>query len=67
MRGGNGKCGIVRFFAGVPGPSDTIGNHVDSYEHLKSLKNSIGVEIFSWDGWLKDVAKMRTPLLNRLM
>jgi hypothetical protein len=34
----------------VPGPSDTIGNHVESYVRFKSLKDSIGVEIFRWDG-----------------
>jgi hypothetical protein len=27
------------------GPSDTIGNHVESYVNFKSLKISIGVEI----------------------
>ena len=32
------------------GPSDTIGNHVESYVRFKSLKDSIGVEIFRWDG-----------------
>jgi hypothetical protein len=34
----------------LPGPSDTIGNHVESYVRFKSLKDSIGVEIFRWDG-----------------
>jgi hypothetical protein len=33
-----------------PKPSDTIGNHVESYLHFKSLKDSIGVDIFLWDG-----------------
>jgi hypothetical protein len=33
-----------------PGPSDTIDNHVESYVSYKSLKTSIGVEIFRWDG-----------------
>ena len=44
------RCCCILTDSPVAGPSDTIGNHVESYVRFKSLKDSIGVEIFRWDG-----------------